>query len=46
MATKNVEFHEEAAHEFLAAVEWYLARNELVATRFAQQVTDAVQMIA
>ncbi len=46
MATKNVEFHEEAAREFLAAVDWYLARNELVASRFAQQVTHAVQLIA
>ena len=46
MATKNVEFHEEAAREFLAAVEWYLARNEGVASRFAQQVTHAVQLIA
>ena len=36
MARKNVEFHEEAAGEFLAAVEWYLARNERVASRFAQ----------
>jgi plasmid stabilization system protein ParE len=46
MATKNVEFHEEAAREFLAAVEWYLARSELIASRFAQQVTHAVQLIA
>lgn len=43
MGTKKVEFHEEAVDEFLAAVEWYLARNELVASRFAQQVTHAVQ---
>lgn len=43
MGTKKVEFHEEAVGEFLAAVEWYLARNELVASRFAQQVTHAVQ---
>jgi len=46
MAIKNVEFHEEAALEFLAAVDWYLARSELVASRFAQQVTHAVQLIA
>ena len=46
MATKNVEFHEEAALEFLAAVEWYLARSEIVASRFAQQITRAVQLIA
>ena len=46
MATKKVEFHEEVVSEFLAAVEWYLARNELVASRFVQQITHAVQFIA
>jgi plasmid stabilization system protein ParE len=45
MAPKNVEFHEEAAREFLAAVDWYLSRNEAVASRFALQVTRAVRLI-
>jgi plasmid stabilization system protein ParE len=46
MAPKDVEFHEEAAREYLAAVRWYLSRNQVVATRFAQQVTNAVRLIA
>jgi toxin ParE1/3/4 len=46
MATKSVEFHEDAALEFLAAVDWYLSRNEVVASRFALQVTRAIQLIA
>jgi toxin ParE1/3/4 len=45
MASRNVEFHEEALREYLAAVEWYLARSELVASRFAHQVMHAVQLI-
>jgi plasmid stabilization system protein ParE len=45
MAPRNVEFHEEAALEFLASVQWYASRNEVVAMRFAEQVTDAVQLI-
>jgi plasmid stabilization system protein ParE len=46
MAPKNVEFHEEAVREFLAAIGWYFARNEVVASRFVSQVTRAVQLIA
>ena len=46
MAPKNVEFHEEAAREFEAAVEWYISRNTLSAMRFAESVSDAVAMIA
>jgi len=46
MVKKGVEFHEEAVSEFLAAVEWYLARNELVASRFVEEVTHAVHLIA
>ena len=42
MAVKNVEFHEEAVREFLAAVDWYFARSEVVASRFVLQVTRAV----
>jgi len=46
MARKSVEFHEEAAREFLAAFDWYLERNELVAARFADRVTEAIELIA
>jgi hypothetical protein len=45
MTTKNVEFHEEAAREFLAAVDWHRSRNEAPASRFAQQATNAVRLI-
>ena len=46
MARKSVEFHEEAAREVLAALDWYLDRNALVASRFAEQVTQAMELIA
>ena len=46
MAAKKVEFHEEAAREFLAAIDWYFSRSEEVASRFVVQVTSAVQLIA
>jgi toxin ParE1/3/4 len=46
MARKTVEFHEEAAREYLAAFDWYLERNELVASRLAEQVTNAIELIA
>jgi plasmid stabilization system protein ParE len=46
MALRNVEFHEEAAREYLAAIEWYFSRNQVVASRFVQQVTNAVRLIA
>jgi hypothetical protein len=46
MAAKSVEFHEEAAREFLAAIDWYFLRNEIVASRFALEVTGAVRLIS
>jgi plasmid stabilization system protein ParE len=46
MDPKSVEFHEDAAREFLAAIEWYRYRNELVATRFARKIAQAVEQIA
>lgn len=46
MAAKRVEFHEEAAREFLAAIDWYVLRSQAVASRFVVQVTNAVQLIA
>jgi toxin ParE1/3/4 len=45
-ATKSVEFHEDAERDYLAAIEWYSSRNEVVSLRFAQQVTRAVLLIA
>jgi plasmid stabilization system protein ParE len=46
MAPKSVEFHEEAAREFLAAVDWYFSRNEVVASRFTSEIANAVRVIA
>jgi plasmid stabilization system protein ParE len=46
MAQEKVEFHEEAVREFLAAIGWYFARIEVVASRFVSQVTRAVRLIA
>jgi toxin ParE1/3/4 len=46
MATEKVEFQEDAALEFLSAVDWYFDRSELVAFRFEQQVSLAIELIA
>lgn len=46
MAPKSVEFHEEAAREYLAAIDWYFSRNEIVASRFVLQVERAIRLIA
>jgi plasmid stabilization system protein ParE len=40
------QFHPEAEAEFLAAIDWYAARDAGVATDFAALVRDAVQLIA
>lgn len=39
-------FHPEAEAEFLAAIDWYAARDADVATDFAALVRDAVLLIA
>jgi len=46
MDKRSVELHEDAAREFVSAFEWYFARNETVAARFSQEVTDAIKNIA
>lgn len=46
MAVKSVEFHEEANAEFEAAFDWYLARNESAAAKFAGELSEAIDMIA
>jgi len=45
MASKKVEFHEEAALEYEAAVEWYLERSLLAASKFVDALSRAVNMI-
>jgi plasmid stabilization system protein ParE len=46
MASKKVEFHEEASLEYEAAFEWYRERSVSVATRFAAEFDRAIGMIA
>ena len=45
MASKKVEFHEEAALEYEAALEWYLERSLLAATKFDDALSRAMDMI-
>ena len=45
MANKEVEFHEEANAEFEAAFDWYFARSELAAWKFAEELGRAVHII-
>jgi toxin ParE1/3/4 len=43
---KPLEFHEAAAAELESAFDWYLARDERVASGFLDEVSRAVEMIA
>ena len=45
MASKKVEFHEEASLEYEAAFEWYFARSEQAAARFADELSRAIALI-
>lgn len=42
MASKKVEFHEDAALEYEAAVDWYLERSLLVASKFVDAMDRAI----
>jgi plasmid stabilization system protein ParE len=46
MAGKKVEFHEEAALEYEAAVGWYLERSVLAASKFVDSISRGMDMIA
>ena len=46
MASKEVEFHEEASSEYEAAFDWYFARSELAASKFTEELSRAIGMIA
>jgi len=46
MTSKAVEFHEEASLESAAALEWYVERSEIAASRFVAEVSRAVELIA
>jgi plasmid stabilization system protein ParE len=46
MGSKEVEFHEEARGEAVAALEWYLERSEVAAGRFLEELDRAIQLVA
>jgi plasmid stabilization system protein ParE len=45
MASKKVEIHEEAALEYEAALEWYLERSLLAASKFVDALSHGMDMI-
>lgn len=45
MASKKVEVHEDAALEYEAALQWYLERNLLAASKFNEALSHAMDMI-
>ena len=45
MASKKVEFHEDAALEYEAAFDWYMGRSILAASKFASALSRAMDMI-
>jgi plasmid stabilization system protein ParE len=46
MAAKSIEFLEEASAEYEAAFDWYFARSEASASKFASELAQAIRMIA
>jgi toxin ParE1/3/4 len=46
MASKEVEFHEEASLEYEAAFDWDFARSELAASKFTEELSRAISVIA
>jgi hypothetical protein len=46
MQETQVEFHPEARHEYLEALQWYIERSEQVARRFQKEVSRGVELIA
>jgi toxin ParE1/3/4 len=46
MANKRVEFHENAAAEYEAALDWYVERSHLAATRFSTELNQAIENIS
>jgi toxin ParE1/3/4 len=45
MVSKEVEFHEEASAEYEAAFDWYFARSEPAASKFAEELSRAIGTI-
>jgi len=46
MASKRIEFHEDAAAEYEAAFDWYFERSRLAAQKFSDELRQAVENIA
>ena len=46
MAAKSVEFLDEASAEYEEAFDWYFARSEAGASNFANELAQAIDMIA
>lgn len=46
MASKKVEFHDEANLELGAAFDWYLERSEPAAARFIAEMDEAIAIIS
>jgi plasmid stabilization system protein ParE len=46
LMTHEVSFHEEASAEYEAAFEWYFLRSEFVASRFAEELNQAIATIS
>jgi toxin ParE1/3/4 len=46
MASREVEFHQDASLEYEAAFEWYFERSEQAALRFALELDHGVALIA
>lgn len=45
MASKKIEIHEEAALEYEAALDWYLERSLLAASKFVDALSRSMEMI-
>jgi toxin ParE1/3/4 len=45
MVSKKVVFHEEASLEYDGAVEWYLERSDLTASKFVDAISRGMDMI-
>ena len=46
MASKPIDLHPAAAEEYEGAVDWYLQRSQLAAQKFAEELTQAFEIIA
>jgi plasmid stabilization system protein ParE len=45
MSDKPLEFHTDALIELKSAISWYLARNEIAAHKFADEIDDGIESI-